>query len=112
MLLDIYHIHRGGNDWDTIDCLNGRRLPVIHMNDYPGKPSHELLKDSDRVLPGEGVCAFDDVIPKLYEAGFKGAFSVELFNKGYCTTMDAKTLLAKSYESTYQVLEKAMKNHL
>ncbi|MGI9550393.1 MAG: sugar phosphate isomerase/epimerase family protein [Aurantibacter sp.] len=112
MLLDIYHIYRGGNDWDTLDCLNGARLPVIHMNDYPATPTYDLLKDSDRVLPGEGVCSFDDVIPKLYDAGFKGAFSVELFNKEYWAAMDAQTLLAKSYESTLQVLEKAMKNHL
>lgn len=112
LLLDIYHIHRGGNDWDTLDCINGGRLPVIHMNDYPATPSYELLKDSDRVLPGEGVCLFDEVIPKLYHAGFRGAFSVELFNKEYWANMDAATLLAKSYESTRQVLESAMKNHL
>lgn len=111
MLLDIYHIYRGGNDWDTLDCLNGGRLPVIHMNDYPATPSYELLKDSDRVLPGEGVCPFGDVIPKLYDAGFKGAFSVELFNKHYWDTMDAATLLSKSYESTHQVLASAMKTH-
>lgn len=112
MLLDIYHIYRGGNDWDTVDCLNGGRLPVIHMNDYPATPSYELLKDSDRVLPGEGVCPFAEVVPKLYDAGFRGAFSVELFNKEYWATMDAQTLLSKSYESTRQVLESAMKNHL
>lgn len=110
MLLDFYHVHRGGNDWDTIDILNGKRLPVIHMNDYPGTPSYEKLKDSDRVLPGEGVCPFNEIIPKLYEAGFRGGFSVELFNKGYWDTMDAKTLLKHSYEKTYAVVEKALSN--
>ena len=108
MLLDFYHIHRGGNDWDTLDCLNGKRLPVIHMNDYPGSPSWEKLTDADRVLPGEGVCPYHEVIPKLYEAGFRGGFSVELFNKGYWDTMDAETLLRKSYETTHQVIERAL----
>jgi 2-keto-myo-inositol isomerase len=108
MLLDFYHVHRGGNDWDTIDILNGKRLPVIHINDYPATPSYDKLKDSDRVLPGEGVCTFDEIIPKLYEAGFRGGFSVELFNKGYWETMDAKTLLKHSYEKTYAVVEKAL----
>ena len=108
MLLDFYHIYRGGNDWDTLDCLNGKRLPVIHMNDYPASPSWDKLTDADRVLPGEGVCPFDEVLPKLYEAGFRGGLSVELFNKGYWDTMDAETLLRKSYETTSQVIEKAL----
>lgn len=108
LLLDFYHVHRGGNDWDTIDLLNGKKLPVIHMNDYPATPSYDQLNDSDRVLPGEGVCPFDTVIPKLYDAGFRGGFSVELFNEGYWETMDAKSLLRHSYEKTYAVVEKAL----
>lgn len=112
MLLDFYHVHRGGNDWDTIDILNGKKLPVIHMNDYPGSPAFDQLKDSDRVLPGEGVCPFESVIPKLYQAGFRGGFSVELFNQGYWDTMDAKTLLKHSYEKTHAVVEKSLLNIL
>ncbi len=108
MLLDFYHVHRGGNDWDTINILNGKRLPVIHMNDYPAVPSYDKLKDSDRVLPGEGVCPFNEIIPRLYDAGFRGGFSVELFNKGYWETMDAKTLLKHSYQKTFAVVEKAL----
>jgi len=110
MLLDFYHVHRGGNSWNTIGTLNAARLPVIHMNDYPGSPATELLTDADRVLPGEGVCPFDEVLPKLYAAGFRGGLSVELFNKGYWESMDAETLLKKSYETTLQTIEKAMPN--
>jgi len=108
ILLDFYHIYRGGNDWDTVDLLNGAKLPVIHMNDYPATPAYDQLKDADRVLPGEGVCPFDEVIPKLYDAGFRGGFSVELFNKGYWETMDAKTLLRHSYEKTHKTVQQAM----
>lgn len=110
MLLDFYHVYRGGNDWDTIDILNGKRLPVIHMNDYPAKPSYDKLKDSDRVLPGEGVCPFNEIIPKLYHAGFRGGFSVELFNKGYWDSMDAETLLKHSFEKTFNIVQKALSN--
>lgn len=110
MLLDFYHVHRGGNDWDTIDILNGKKLPVFHMNDYPGTPSYDKLIDADRVLPGEGVCPFEEIIPKLYQAGFRGGFSVELFNKGYWETMDAETLLKHSYEKTAAVVQKALTN--
>jgi 2-keto-myo-inositol isomerase len=109
MLLDFYHIYRGGNSWDTLDCLNGGKLPVIHMNDYPASPAREQLTDADRILPGKGVCPFDKILPRLYEAGFRGALSVELFNKGYWAKMDAKTMLRESYEATYEVIIRSLK---
>ena len=108
ILLDFYHVHRGGNSWDTVDVLNGAKLPVMHMNDYPAEPTYDKLTDADRVLPGEGVCPYNYVVPKLYEAGFRGAFSVELFNKGYWESMDADTLLKKSFESSVLVLSTAL----
>lgn len=108
MLLDIYHVHRGGNTWNTVDVLNGGRLPVIHMNDYPATPAWDQLTDADRVLPGEGACPFGTVVPKLYKAGFRGGFSVELFNRGYWARWDAKEMLAQSYARTVEVLSRAM----
>lgn len=108
MLLDFYHIYRGGNSWETLDVLNGAKLPVIHMNDYPAEPDRETLTDGHRLLPGEGICPFDSVLPKLYEAGFRGGLSVELFNKGYWESMDADTMLKSSYESTRTVVARAM----
>ena len=108
MLLDIYHVHRGGNTWDTVDVLNGSRLPVIHMNDYPSTPAWNELTDADRVLPGEGSCPFHTVIPKLYNSGFRGGFSVELFNRGYWAQWDAKGMLEQSYARSVEVLSKAM----
>ncbi len=112
ILLDFYHLYRGGSDWDTLDCLNGRRLPVIHMNDYPAQPAREQLTDAHRLLPGEGVCPFDQVLPKLHDSGFRGGLSVELFNKEYWAGMDAPTLLKSSYDSTYKVVEHALGDRL
>ena len=108
VLLDIYHVHRGGNAWDTVDLLNGGRLPVIHMNDYPATPAWNELTDADRVLPGEGACPFNTVIPKLYKAGFRGGFSVELFNRGYWAQWSAQEMLEQSYAKTVEVLSRAM----
>jgi 2-keto-myo-inositol isomerase len=78
------------------------------MNDYPANPPREELTDADRVFPGEGICPYDEVIPKLYNAGFRGGFSVELFNREYWNSMDAETILKESYERTYEVLTEAM----
>lgn len=108
MLFDFYHVYRGGNSWETIDLVNASKLPVMHMNDYPANPPREELTDADRVFPGEGICPYDEVIPKLYDAGFRGGFSVELFNREYWSSMDAETILKESYERTYEVLAEAM----
>ncbi len=110
LLLDFYHIYRGGNAWEKLHLLNGSRLPVIHMNDYPATPAREKLTDADRVLPGEGICPFDKVLPELYDSGFRGGLSVELFNKGYWASMDVDTMLKKSYESTLRVVKNALDN--
>jgi len=108
MLFDFYHVYRGGNDWDTIDLVNAGKLPVMHMNDYPASPQREKLTDAERVFPGEGICPYDEVIPKLYKAGFRGGFSVELFNRSYWNSMDAETILKESYERTVDVVSEAM----
>ncbi|MCJ7466718.1 MAG: sugar phosphate isomerase/epimerase [Maribacter sp.] len=110
MLLDFYHLYRGGSGYDTLDCLNGKRLPVIHMNDFPAAPVRESLTDADRILPGDGICPFDRILPKLYGAGFRGGLSVELFNKEYWATLDADAMLAQSYMKTAQVIERAFIN--
>ncbi len=112
MLLDFYHLYRGGNSWDTLDCLNGKKLPLIHMNDYPASPVREQLTDADRVFPGKGICPFHKILPELYDAGFRGALSVELFNKGYWATMDAQTMLRESYKTTYQVISSSLKEYV
>lgn len=90
MLLDFYHLFRGGNSWSALDYINASRLPVFHINDYPEIPARKQLNDSDHIFPRDGICPFNKLIPKLYYSGFRGAFSIELFNKRYWKTTDAK----------------------
>lgn len=107
MLLDFYHLYRGGNNFDSLRLVNGRALPVFHINDYPELPLRTELKDSDRVFPGDGICPFDKVLPLLVDSGFQGALSVELFNKRYWETMDVKDVLRMSFEKTAQVIDRS-----
>lgn len=105
LLLDFYHLYRGGNSFDGLRLVGGNSLPIFHINDYPANPPRENLKDSDRVFPGDGICPFDQALSFLYATGFRGCLSVELFNKNYWATMDVKTLLKVSYEKTTQVID-------
>lgn len=82
MLLDLYHLHKGGSDFTGLRQINGASLHVIHTNDYPNLPT-EQLTDAHRVFPGDGVAPLTDIFRTLRETGFRGYLSLELFNRDY-----------------------------
>ena len=106
LLLDFYHLYRGGNSFDMLNLINVARLPVFHINDYPAVPPFDQLKDSDRVYPGDGICPFDRIMPLLQKGGFRGAFSVELFNEEYCRNNTVEQVLATTLEKTRKTVYK------
>jgi sugar phosphate isomerase/epimerase len=106
LLLDFYHLYRGGNSFDSLELLNVARLPLFHINDYPASPPREQLKDSDRVYPGEGICPFQTILPFLFKSGFDGGFSVELFNEGYCKQHTPEQMLSVTLEKTKRLINK------
>jgi 2-keto-myo-inositol isomerase len=83
LLLDSYHLYKGGSSFDAIRLLNGAALPVFHINDYPASPPRETIDDSDRVYPGDGVAPLGELFRTLRAIGFRGYLSVELFNPEY-----------------------------
>jgi len=83
MLLDIYHLYKGGSDFHTLGLLSGRGLPLIHTNDYPAKPARETISDQYRVYPGDGIAPLDTIFQTLRDIDFRGYLSVELFNRSY-----------------------------
>jgi sugar phosphate isomerase/epimerase len=111
MLLDFYHLYRGGNSFESLRQINGANLQVFHINDYPAFPPQSELKDSDRVFPGDGICPFNETLPILHDIGFRGGLSVELFNREYWETMDVKAVLKSSYNKTVKVIEQALNIH-
>ena len=83
LLLDAYHLYRGGNNYENLSLLSAQSLPVFHANDYPGTPSFDKLKDADRVFPGDGVCPWSRLLEILRSINFNGALSLEIFNPVY-----------------------------
>ena len=82
LLLDLYHIHKGGSDFGGLKLLNGAAMHVIHTNDFPDKPLADLT-DAMRVYPGDGVAPLGDIFRTLHATGFRGYLSLELFNRDY-----------------------------
>lgn len=93
LLLDFYHLYRGGNSFDSLALLNLADMDVFHINDYPANPPREKLADADRIFPTEGICPFGKILPKMKKQGFKGYLSLEIFNKKYWATYPPEELL-------------------
>lgn len=98
LLPDVYHLFRGGSDFNGLKMLNGQMIEIFHMNDYPGDIPREKQNDSDRVYPGDGVAPLKEILTSLKNMGEEKVLSLELFNKTYWqqdALTVAKTGLAK-----------------
>lgn len=94
LLTDVYHIYKGGSDFAGLQMLNGHKMHVMHMNDYPDM-ERSKINDADRVYPGDGVAPISSILQSLFAAGFSGVLSVELFNREYWK-QDALTVISTS----------------
>lgn len=82
-LLDAYHIYKGGSEFGGLGAFAGNRMQCFHINDYPAEPPRSEIKDEHRVYPGDGICPLTEVLTILKNSGFRGALSLELFNRSY-----------------------------
>ena len=92
VLADVYHTYRGGGSFAAYRRLSAGLLPVLHINDYPASPGRGLLKDADRVWPGDGAAPWAEIRSNLAGAGADPWLSIELFNPAYWRTSPENTL--------------------
>jgi sugar phosphate isomerase/epimerase len=85
LLLDVFHIYKSGTPFTSLTQINGAALHVMHINDYPQAADAATLNDGNRIYPGDGVAPFRQILRGLRDAGFRGYFSLELFNRDYWT---------------------------
>lgn len=83
LLLDVFHIYKGGSTFDSLRFLNGSAMHVLHMNDYPSTPPRDRINDAARVFPGDGTAPLKLMLRTLHDIGFRGYLSLELFNPQY-----------------------------
>lgn len=80
LLLDAYHIYKGGSDFNGLRLIDGNAMHMFHMNDYPANPPRETIKDSDRVYPGDGIAPMSHILKILNDKNSPIILSLELFN--------------------------------
>jgi len=82
VLLDVYHLYKGGSGVETLPLVGKTAVEIIHMNDYPAKePS--LITDADRVHPGDGIAPVKRILNTLKSNDRPLIISEEVFNAGY-----------------------------
>lgn len=83
LLLDVYHLYKGGSAFDSLRLLSGSAIGLFHVNDYPAQPPRAEIQDRHRVWPGHGVAPLAEIAGTLRQIGYGGFLSVELFNPDY-----------------------------
>ena len=98
ILLDVFHLYKGGSPLNTLSFINPEINDILHMNDYPSTLSPEVITDADRIYPGDGVAPLKQILKTLKRKDQPLILSVELFNKNYYSEdalLVAKTSLNK-----------------
>jgi 2-keto-myo-inositol isomerase len=77
-LLDFYHFWSGNNKLEDLDQIRPREIGHVHFQDVPDMP-RELLDNTTRFIPGDGIAPVTQILRKLADKGYTGSLSVELF---------------------------------
>jgi 4-hydroxyphenylpyruvate dioxygenase len=77
-LLDFYHFWSGNNKLEDLDLLRQGEIGHVHFQDVPDMP-RELLDNTTRFIPGDGIAPVERILRKLSDKGYAGSLSVELF---------------------------------
>jgi len=78
VLFDFYHFWSGPNKLEDMDHIRPGEIQHVHFQDVPDMP-RELLDNTSRLIPGDGVSPIVPMLRKLAEKGYSGPLSVELF---------------------------------
>jgi 2-keto-myo-inositol isomerase len=98
VLADVFHLFKGGSDFQGIQLLGASAIQILHLNDYSNDPPRETIDDSYRLYPGDGVAPLTDLLQIWRRTGGRKVLSLELFNRKYWSEDPlevAKTGLAK-----------------
>ncbi len=83
VLLDIFHLYKGGSSIETLNLVSKTAVEILHMNDYPATLPPAKITDADRVYAGDGIAPIRRVLKTLSNPGKPLTISLEVFNKTY-----------------------------
>lgn len=82
MTVDAAHFYGGGGLLSELEQLDPKRIFAFHLDDLEDTPK-EAIRDSTRLLPGQGIVPLDSICKGLKQIGYDGPCAVELFRPEY-----------------------------
>ncbi len=83
LLADVFHMAKAKGSWESLCELDGTSIGLFHVNDYPQATDIRQLTDDQRLYPGDGVAPLTEIRNTLEKIGYRGIYSIELFNEKY-----------------------------
>jgi len=82
LLVDAWHIFRGGESLADLAALDGGRIALVHVDDGAAEPLRDTTYEGrfHRLLPGTGAFDLDGFFDALDAAGYDGPVSVEVLS--------------------------------
>lgn len=77
-MFDCYHFWAGLSKFEDLDLIRPGEIHHVHFQDVPNIP-RELLDNSTRDIPGDGISPLPRILRKVADKGYAGPLSVELF---------------------------------
>jgi sugar phosphate isomerase/epimerase len=98
ILLDAFHIYKGGSSLDSLQFVGKPAIEIFHINDYPAGIAPTKISEPDRVYPGDGIAPLKEMLKAIKNPENPVILSLEVFNQSYYAQdalLVAKTGLAK-----------------
>jgi sugar phosphate isomerase/epimerase len=104
LLVDVWHVWREPIITERLAKLE--TIFAVHLCDWPkGEPRAV----ADRLIPGEGLINLPKLFKAIEDAGFKGAYGLELFSADHLPDslwkQDPRVVIEKSRENFYKLWE-------
>lgn len=104
LVLDCFHFRAMNSTWDAVSDIDIKKLFIVHLDDsedlVPG-----MLRDDNRLWPGDGCIDLLRILKILKHKGYDGMISLELFRPEYWE-MDIETVISQGYEKLRNVTGK------
>jgi len=96
LVFDTFHYFKGGSRLEDLQAIPREKIFMVHLCDITNEDTDLItLCRECRVLPGEGVFDFSDVLKELVRKGYDGYYALEIFNRDY-PKQDPMVLAGKS----------------
>ena len=108
IVLDIWHLARGGIAYDQIKTIPPRFIRSVEIDDAAASAVGSLVEDTihRRLFPGAGALNPPAFINAIQATGWRGCYGVEILSSVY-RKWPIKEVVQEAFDSTMRQFEKA-----